>query len=288
MRAFFRLPATGIAVGMGVLAWAGPRDEFEPVKEPPGATVDPATWLGRLQGRYKVDGVIHHETYEENDNGVMVPYQKDPDDPEPDYLVEWTQPVATGKADCTGFSDGPGMHCLLNIDWAVGEDGDLFPPEAPVISHTAPKTEVHASPPSLKMGMGSSSLRPAMILAGMAPSAPGTVRLLLVDDKGLAHPATLAMSGDALIATPPCTNDPGKTTCAQRFRIEARPASGTVFVTFGVRTTFLQYRRPPIGAQRAARTMKHYEELLEISLSFRREAQAAPEHPRESRGDNTP
>jgi hypothetical protein len=274
--------------GMAVLAWAGPRDEFESAKGTPATPVDPATWLGRLQGRYKVDGVIHHETYEENANGVMVPYQKDPDDPQPDYLVEWNQPVAAGKADCTAFSDGPGMHCVLNIDWAVGADGDLFPSEAPVISHTAPKTEIHDSPPSLKMGMGSSSLRPGMILAGIAPSAPGTVRLLLVDDKGLAHPATLQMSGDALIATPPCVNDPGKTTCAQRFRIEARPTTGIVFVTFGVRTTFLQYRPPPIGAQRAVRTMKHYEELLEISLSFRREPQAPPEPPRESQGNATP
>jgi hypothetical protein len=115
------------------------------------------------------------------------------------------------------------------------------------------------------MGMGASNLRPGMILAGIAPSSPGTIRLLVVDDKGLAHPGTLRISGDAAIAAAPCVNEPGKLTCEQKFRIEARPEARIVFVTFGVRTTFLG---PIPGGKRS---IVRVEELLEISLALRRE-----------------
>jgi hypothetical protein len=160
------------------------------------------------------------------------------------------------------------------MDWSIGDTGLPEPPAAG-ISRVAPDTEIHNSPPSFKMGMGASSLRPGMVLAGVAPSSPGTVRILLVDDKGLAHPATLSMSGDAAIAKPPCINQPGRMTCAQRFRVEARPGSPLVFVTFEIETTYIISRSPKPGVQDNHRSMTRFEERLQITLSLRREAQAA-------------
>jgi hypothetical protein len=235
---------------VGVAA-ADPRNAPELAKVAPVEDAEPGAWLKRLPDRYAIDGVVHHVEY--HDDG-------------PTPFKEWSQPVAAGKADCVGFAEGPGLHCIASLNWVVGEEGELLQAGPQGLTYEAPKTEIHNTPPDPEMGMGASNLRPGMILAGVAPSSPGTIRLLVVDDKGLAHPATLRISGDAAIATGTCVNEPGKLTCEQKFRVEARPEARTVFVTFGVRTTYLA--TIPGGK----RSIVRVEELLEISLALRRDA----------------
>jgi hypothetical protein len=250
MKAFtHRLAAASLLVAG--IAGADPRNAPELAKVPPVEDAEPGAWLKRLPDRYTIDGVVHHVEYWD-------------DGPTP--MAEWSQPVASGKADCVGFADGPGLHCLASVNWAVGADGELLAAGPQGVTYQAPQTEIHNAPPSSDLGMGASNLRPGMILAGIAPSSPGTIRLLVVDDKGLAHPASLQISGDAALATGPCTNEPGKLTCEQKFRVEARPEARTVFVTFGVRTTYLRF--VPGGRRSTVRV----EELLEISLALRRDA----------------
>jgi hypothetical protein len=208
---------------------------------------DPVAWTKLLVGRFRLDGSVHHE-YEIIDHS-----DRDADPAGPFEL--WDVSVQ-GKADCIDFTQAAGLQCVLNVFWQEQWRNSL-------------KEQLGGVP----------ELTPGMLLAGVAPSAaPGTIRMLEVDQRGLAHPGAVELHGTIAIAKPPCVNMPGTQTCEQTLRVTAKPDSKLIFVTFS--TTVRAYRsklerkarlddigNPP----RPERSTEFYEERIVVSFSLRRE-----------------
>lgn len=200
------------AAVLGASARANPRAPPAVAQATLVETPGLADWMKRLQGRFVVDGAIYYvATDTPRWNGA-------PGSGLPVVTSEWAQPVSAGKADCSNFAVGPGIHCIFQVDWGTGPTGA---PDAADDPEGLPN--------------GSSRLKPGVVLGGLEPSSPGAIRFLLVSDRGLAHPGELTLRGDAATTRIPCVNLPGLMTCEQRLRIEARPEARIIFVTLNVR-----------------------------------------------------
>lgn len=156
MLAFVALPAGA----------AGASQRGAAVREPVKRVVDdavgdPAVWTKRLVGRFGLDGIIHHE-YEIIDHG---PRDADPRGP----FNVWDVSLR-GKSDCIDFTEAAGLQCVLNVSWQEQWMANLKAP----------------------LG-GVPDMTPGMLLAGLAPTtAPGQIRILQVDRRGLAHPGAVS------------------------------------------------------------------------------------------------
>jgi hypothetical protein len=236
---------------------ASPRDPPPAPKVEAVTTPDTGVWLQRLPGRYIFDGVIHHveiadyDPREDHADGeVAGPSQ---------YLNEWSQPVQ-GKGDCIAFAAAPGMQCVINVLWP--EMWDALTGRA---------------------SLGAvSDLSPAMVLTGVNP-ATQAVRFLMVDKRGLAHPGSLVLNGDAATAQLPCVDLPGVLRCEQKFTITAKADAHTIFV---VLSTSVRYQRSKLDRKQfldhiggdngpLERSREWLDEILDVSFSMRREEQSA-------------
>jgi hypothetical protein len=247
-------------------AMAGPREAATvAVIEDAGAAgpTDVPAWLKRLPGRYRFDGsIVHREIIDFEQLNDAPP---DADDPEGGevrgpylYLPEWAQPIQ-GKGDCINFSEGAGLQCVVNIAW----------PEQWRFTGKA------------QLG-GVSDMTPANILVGLAPStAPDSVRFLLIDKRGLAHPGSLVLSGDSATAKVPCVDMPGMQRCDQLLRVTAK-ADGTMHAELSVtvrfqrskldRKRFLEQVPTRSGEKgRTERAQEWVEESLSVSFALPRE-----------------
>ena len=162
----------------------------------------------------------------------------------------------TGKSDCIDFSAGAGLQCVLNVHWQEQWRDSL-------------KDQLGGVP----------DLTPGMLLAGLLPSqGPGKMRVLEVDQRGLAHPGSVDLHGFTAIARPECVNMPGTQQCTQIFKITAKPDSKLIFVTFGitvraVRSKLARKRSlDSLPDGRIERGTELYEERLTVSFSLRRES----------------
>jgi len=261
----------------GVRAGAQPHaPEYSPATTAMAPVVTPPAdvWLQRLAGRYGFDGAIHHqETVDDPDRdevdevtGLTVHRHT------PWHLNDWSQPIH-GKGDCITFGAGPGLQCVVSVVWP----------------------EMWRSTGKAQLG-GVTDMSPAVILAGLAPSIGG-IRLLLVDHKGLAHPASIALHGDAASTSPACVNSPGVQRCKQTITLTAKADGRTPYLVISTsvyylrdktdRKMFLEKVDPSDPASPTERPTEWVEERLDVSFSLRREAQgtgsAAPARPSRSR-----
>jgi hypothetical protein len=261
-----------VALLAAAAAAGGPREPLptEHVDIPQAtAAADPAAWIKRLPGRYKFDGsIVHREIIDFEQLNDAPPDANSPDEGEVRgaylYLPEWAQPVE-GKGDCIDFSEGAGLQCLVNILWS----------------------EQWRFTGKAQLG-GVSDLAPANILVGLAPStAPGTMKFLLIDKRGLAHPGSLALSGDSASAKIGCVDMPGVQRCDQLLRLTAKP-DGSIHAELSVtvrfqrskldRKRFLEEVPTRSGAPgKTERAQEWVEETLSVSFALRREPR--PEAP---------
>jgi len=208
-------------------AGAPPREssfKVNQAEEAAAPPVAPTDWTRRLLGRFKVDGVIHHQEvidFSQFDDAPPDPENSADDGIEVSgaymYLPETSQSVE-GKVDCVDFSDGPGLQCVLNVVW----------PETWRVTGKA------------QLG-GASDLTPAMVLAGFMPAtAPEGIKILLVDKRGLGHPGALVLKGNTASASPPCVNMPGLQGCEQRVTVTAKADGAAVYVNL---TTNIRFTR---------------------------------------------
>jgi hypothetical protein len=241
--ALFALPAADQARAAG---------RGEAVREPVTYEVDdevgdPAVWTKRLVGRFRVDGSIHHD-FEIIDHGDR--------DADPAGPLEVWDVSMQGKIDCIDFTAGAGLQCVLNVFWQEQWRDNL-------------KDQLGGMP----------DLTPGMLLAGVTPSTPGTIRMLEVDRRGLAHPGSVKLGGYTARTELPCVNMPGTQKCEQSLRITAKPDSKLVFVVLS--TTVRAFRSKlerkqvlgTLGNGSTERNMELYEERLVVSFSLRREPQ---------------
>lgn len=236
--------ACAAALGAGG-ALAGPRDAASASQSADDntETVEPAVWSKRLLGRFRLEGLIYHDecVYPDGGTGTCM------------SINEWQQPIE-GKGDCIDFAEGPGLQCVINVIW----------PE--MWREATGKAQLG----------GVSDLTPAMVLAGFVTTTAGGIRVLLVNDKGLAHPGALILRGSTASARPPCVNMPGMSYCEQRFRIEAKPDAKNLYVTLGTETRFIRSkleRKQSLDA--GERSTEQAEERIEVSFALRPEAGSA-------------
>jgi hypothetical protein len=236
----------------------GPRDQpgAQPTDRQDPTLVEPAMWMKRMVGRFRIDGVIHHEE--------TVDFDRNQDYPDGEVMAnqmrlnEWDLPVQ-GKGDCMGIGGGPGLQCVVSMVW----------PEAWSATGKA------------QLG-GVPSLTPAMVLAGLTPPiTPSEIRFLLVDDKGIVHPGSLTVNGDSAGAKPPCVNL-SVLQCAQIFKISAKADTDTLFVELRVSMRFRRDKadRKPVLDNLPGflpplmeRPSEFVDELLHISLALKRPPQ---------------
>jgi hypothetical protein len=246
----------GLLLAVAVRA-AAPRGQVaaRPTEKPGAAPTEPAVWIKRLAGRFSFDGAIRHEE--------MTDFERFHDYPDGEVtgalmrLNEWSEPVQ-GKADCTDLRGGPGLQCVISMVW-------------PEKWRATGKAQLGGVP----------NLAPAMILAGLAPSiTPDGISFLLVDDKGLAHPGSLVLSGDSASARPPCVNLPGVLRCSQKFTITARTDADRLFMQLSIgvrfnrqktdRKQFLDDVDPDPVVVRYERPTEWVDELLDVSFALKR------------------
>lgn len=211
---------------------------------------DPVAWTKRLVGRFRFDGSIHHES-------EIIDH--DPNrDAEPRGPFElWDVPVQ-GMSDCIDFTEAAGLQCVLNVFWQEQWRSSL-------------KDQLGGVP----------DLTPGMLLAGLTPSTPGTIRILEVDKRGLAHPGSVTLGGYTARTKLPCVNMPGTQVCEQIFTITARPDSRLIFATFTVRVrAFRSKLSRKTQLAQGERSTEIFEERITVSFSLRREPQvSAPTGP---------
>lgn len=237
------IAATGIA---------GPRDAPQPdlADHPEYETPEPADWTKRLVGRFLFDGLIQHteSIYDSSDRDAPMTSTWNAGTLDP-----WTKPIV-GEGDCIDFAEGPGLHCVLNVEW-------------PEEFRKYGKDQMGAVP----------DLTPGMTLAGMTPSTmPGRIRLLTVNRRGLAHPGALQLKGNSASYNPPCVNQPGLQLCEQLFRITASADGKLLFVYLYTRIRYVRSkseRKPTLendAHERTERATEGAEETLEVTFTLRR------------------
>ncbi len=235
----------------------GPRDQPAtlPTDKPDSTAVEPATWIKRLVGRFRIEGIIHHEETVDFD-----PYQDSPDGEVVGNQMripasEWDQSVQ-GKGDCTNIGGGPGLQCWVNMVWP----------------------ETWSATGKAQLG-GVSNLTPAGALVGLTPThMPDGITFLLVDDKGLPHPGSLTLRGESAGAKPPCVNL-AALQCAQVFKISAKADSDTLFMELRISTRFRRDKSdrkpvldyvPNVSPRRFEKPSEFVDELLHISFTLKR------------------
>jgi hypothetical protein len=153
---------------------------------PDAAVVDPdapraqkaaelEAWLRRLVGRFRYEGSITNS-------------------------VDQANLSVSGLIDCRGVGDGPGVQCVINVDWSQ-----------------------HLGKPVWALFMA-----PSMTLFGLDPGAMG-IQYLRVDGKGIGEAALGSLKGDTVSFTVHCVNV-SEGTCKRRTRISAPEDSSSVWI----------------------------------------------------------
>lgn len=122
-------------------------------------------WLRRLVGRYRYEGKLVFPFVAEIVNGR----------PQKEYEAMWFD----GKGDCTGIGEGPGVQCIMNVEWPL----------------STPR----------RMNVPPSTYAPAMTLYGIDPGLPG-IRYLQVNSNGLPEGSLARPEGDRIRFITPCVN----------------------------------------------------------------------------------
>lgn len=218
------MSARGAAVALGIallatgVAMAQPHSPPPTWKDPAGEPVPMDEWLGRLVGRYQIDGMIEIPDR-------CVPPPPPPDGSPPPFFTPLCSSVR-GMADCALVGAGPGVHCIFNAKW-----DDLYEVVYPTEQE---RGGVFAVPG------GVSNLAPSMTLLGMDP-VRSTLNFLLVDNKGLAEGGSGGLRGARATIVSTCVNEktlyqamreppPPPEECRRTTYIEARP--GDRFLRF--------------------------------------------------------
>jgi hypothetical protein len=249
--------AAAMMAGLMLLAGhaaAQPRMAHELAQSEEVETPPTDVWLQRLPGRYIFDGVIHHveiADYDARDDypdGEVMGVSQ--------YLNEWSQPIV-GKGDCIEFADGaPGLQCVINLLW---------PDMSDILTGRASLGAI-------------SDLSPAMVLAGVNPDNQA-IRFLMVDKRGLGHPGSLVLKGEAATAKVSCVDIPGVLRCEQKLQVMAKADSQNKFVVLSTQVRYQRSKldRKPfldhIGGDDGPmeKPREWLDEQLDVSFSLRRE-----------------
>jgi hypothetical protein len=192
-----------------------------------------AAWLRRLVGRYRFEGMVQVDYTEQ---GTDPEYGcVDPETGNPRPFCKSIQ----GKGDCVAVGTGPGVQCVLAVEWQ--DIYEVLYPEDLVPGEPAPPVGAFNLPG------GVSYLDPAMALFGLDPGKSG-INYLLVDNKGLPEGGLGFLAGDRATFKASCVNaailfngmkppprgrEPPHI-CERTLRIDAKPEGKLVFMTIDI------------------------------------------------------
>jgi len=216
--------AATLAVGMLACPPAGARPHAPPTpwEDPAGPPTEGDVWLKRLVGRYRIEGMVH--VVAKGPCGQLPPdpaQSENPPPPPPVYCES-----VKGMADCVAIGSGPGVQCILQINWPDMYE-TVYPPEDDVGVFNLPG--------------GVANLAPAMALFGLDPGK-SALNYLLVDQKGLSEGGEGFNSGSRMVFRTPCVNwptlrnamrpaSPVHRTCERIMRIDARSDAKALFLS---------------------------------------------------------
>jgi hypothetical protein len=191
-------------VGMASLAPvcampAQPRAPPPAWEDPDGPPVAMDVWLKRLVGRFRFEGVV--QVHSGSADMFSIASGSGPG-------AGGSPPVSVdGVGDCAAIGEGPGVHCIFNVDW-IDQGFDIG--------------SFRAAPGSV------SYLDPAMALFGLDPNA-SSLRYMLVDKKGLPEGGSGELRGFRARFTTPCVNRP--VGCIGKTTLEAREGARLLYMT---------------------------------------------------------
>jgi hypothetical protein len=180
------LPPLAALACAAILAPAGARADPRDIAQPPGpdtpesiaarkdkTTRDMQAWLRRLEGLFKFEGMADY-------NGDM-PSSAGAASSGSDGAYDEGTPIdplklksVSGKGDCVFVGAGPGIHCVINVEWTA-EWGALGDP----------------------VDGGAPFLAPATRLYGFDPEA-SVIRYMTLDSDGLTELEAAALKGNTL------------------------------------------------------------------------------------------
>jgi hypothetical protein len=182
----------------------------QPVTDP----AEMGAWLQRLVGQFRYEGHVEHLLKEDRLCAALPP---DPATQDADVAPRPPdQPLCTGvtgTGDCIRIGDGPGVQCVLGVDWQELFDVDFENGEAKEVPGFVPY------------------MNPAMNLYGLDP-AFGELNHLLVSNKGLAEGGGGSIKGDRATFTSVCVNQPAG--CRRIIRLYARSDANIVGMTIDI------------------------------------------------------
>lgn len=159
-----------------------------------------SAWLKRLEGRFRYEGIVDDPgayCYLNRKNNARVCVGSNPK-------------TGRGLGDCVLVGDGPGLHCVLNLNWE--ESGSL------------------STPPPGSLGASLNEFpdfAPTMLLYGIDPVTLG-IRYLQADDRGLVEVGQGALKGNAVTFRAPCLNMPASLLCTRVTRIYANSDASVI------------------------------------------------------------
>jgi hypothetical protein len=103
----------------------------------------------------------------------------------------------------------------------------------------------------------------------------------MVDKRGLAHPGSLTLKGDAATANLPCVDIPGALRCEEKLQVSAAVGARSNYV---VLSTSVRYQRSKLDRKQfldhiggnngpLERSREWLDELVDLTFSLRSEAQ---------------
>jgi len=230
---------------LGLLAWGALLASVQVRAEPrasqstgqeAGPPTPPETWLPRLAGKYRFEGLIQVVA-----RGECAPLPPDPatQDQMSEAPPEPYCRSIKGTGDCVAVGKGPGVQCVLNVFWQDMYEMVMQKSEAGSVDASA--TGVFELPG------GVAYLDPSMALFGLDPGN-GAINYMVVDNKGMPEGGTGRTTGNRATFRTGCVNAPTLLnamkpeafndrmpgTCMRTIHLDARQDSKVVLVTMDI------------------------------------------------------
>lgn len=235
-----------VVFGIGTAA-ANPRAQPEAIPYDIKPVTDPVAvgnWLRQLVGKYRFEGMVQIVYTPPSSADPLYPCVKD------GAPTDYCQSVK-GKGDCVAIGTGPGVQCVLNVEWR-----DIY--EIVNSSGLEPAG-------AFNLPGGVSYMNPSMSLFGLDPGTAG-INHLLVDNKGLPEGGIGSVAGDRATFKTPCVNAPilfnamkppprdreegPPRTCERTIRIDAKPDAALLHMTVEISINDVIWTRQDLTLRR--------------------------------------
>jgi hypothetical protein len=232
------------------MAAANPRAQPETIAYDIKPVTDPVavgTWLRQLVGKYRFEGMVQIVYTPPSSATPLYPCVRE------GVPTDYCQSVK-GKGDCVAVGTGPGVQCILNVEWR-----DIY--------EIVNSSSLDEPAGVFNLPGGVSYMNPSMSLFGLDP-AKATINHLLVDNKGLPEGGMGSVAGNRATFKTPCVNVPilfnamkppprdreegPPRTCERIIRIDAKPDAALINMSVEISINDVIWTRQDLTLRREA------------------------------------